>query len=102
MKTVAIPENPYVALHKDQVRIHCGNSHHNIAVKNIDRIHISKRKSGYLKSLMGQLLRTREMDYDLNIETRDQGLVQIRINPMERFFCIQLVSLLRSRINRAH
>ncbi len=97
----ALANNPYVALDQDKVRIDCGTSHYYLSLRNIMRIHISKRKSGYFQELMGQLLRTRTMHYNLNIETRDQGWIQIPINPLERFFCIQLVNVLRLRLKKS-
>ncbi|SCY21491.1 hypothetical protein [Flavobacterium caeni] len=94
----ALEHNPYVALEKDEVCIHCGKTHLHIALQNIAKIHISKRKSGYLRGLVDQLLRSHEIHHNLNIETRDHGAVKIAISPQERFFCIQLIHVLRAKL----
>jgi hypothetical protein len=93
-----LPNNPYIFLEQNKVSINCGNENLNIDLDSINKIHITKRKSGYFENFMGQLLRIPETHYNLNIQTRDKGWLKIRINPLERFFCIKLVSVLRPRL----
>ena len=96
-----LPNNPYIFLEEDEVSIKVGTTNHNIPLKSINKIHITKRKSGYIENFVGQLLHIPETHYNLNIETRDKGWLKIKINPLERFFCIKLVSVLRPHLKTA-
>lgn len=98
----AFPNNPYIFLGENKVSINCGKTYHNIPLNSINKIHITKRKSGYWENMIGQLLHIQETQYNLNIETHDNGWLTIRINPLERFFCIRLVSVLRKQLKPAH
>lgn len=93
-----LPDNPYVVLQQEVVSINCGKAHHDILLRNINKIHITKRKVGYWSAVVGQILFLPATSYNLNIETTDKGCLKIKINSIQRFFCIQLVSIIRPRI----
>lgn len=95
---MTFPNNPYIFLEKETVTITCGKQNHNIHLHNINKIHITKRKSGYWENFIGQLLHIPDTHYNLNIETHDKRSIKIKINPLERFFCIRLVSMVRKEL----
>lgn len=99
MAQTILPNNPYITLQEDRLCLHFGKTHHDIDLQNIGKIHISKRKSGRLEGFMSQLMRIPQTDYYLNIETYDKGSFKITINPLQRFFCIRLLSILRPQIS---
>lgn len=101
MPNTTFPNNPYILLDENKISINCGKDKYNLSLQTIKKIHITKCKSGYWKSLMGQLLHIPETHYNLNIETHENGWLKIRINPVERFFCIKLVSIIRPRLKTA-
>lgn len=98
---ITLPNNPYVLLQEHKVFIKIGKASHHISLKDITKIHITKRKSGYFENFVGELLHIPETHYNLNIQTLDKGWLKIRINPLERFFCIKLVRALRVHLRSA-
>ena len=87
--------NPYIILSDELVTLNCGNKTFQFAVNNIRKIHIRKHRPNYFSALMGKLLFINHPEYYLLVRTYNEKSHKIRINTLERYYCIQLISALR-------
>ena len=92
-----LPQNPYIQIKRETVSIHCGKSHYDIPLEQIQKIHLTKHKSSGWSKFVGQLLDVNEIHYNLNIVTLDKRCVQIRVDRFQRYFCLKLVNLFRNQ-----
>lgn len=97
MSTIFIPKNPYVAIQKEKVFISCSKQYHTLPFSGIRKIYLSKKKSGYWSGIIGQLLFIPETKYVLHIVTSDIEEIKFTINPMQRFYFIRLIALVRAK-----
>lgn len=95
--TAILPENPYALLKDDAVCITLQKKTYVISFEKLQKIHIRK-KNDYLHNVLGVLLEAKETRYQLCVDTHDFEL-RFRINPLQRFYFIRLISLLRKRSN---
>ena len=91
----SIPKNPYISIQEESAAIAVNKKHYRLKIRNIQKIYITKWKSGYLPALIGQLLFIPNTRYNLHIDTTDGQKINLRINTLQRFYFIRLISNVR-------
>ncbi|HEX8563861.1 MAG TPA: hypothetical protein VF676_12870 [Flavobacterium sp.] len=103
MATVKLPfQNPHVSLVNDEVLdINYRNRKFKVAIANISRIYLSKRKTGYLSALFGNLIVARNTGFKLYIHTRETNTITLDIASDDKFFFVSLITWVRTQIKDA-
>ena len=99
MSAIFIPKNPYVAIQRENVFISCSKQFHTLPFDCIRKIYLTKKKSGYWSGIIGQLLFVPETKYVLHIVTSEVEEIKFTINPMQRYYFIRLIALVRMKTN---
>lgn len=95
--TFTLPRNPYVSIQDETIGICSGRKKYKFPLEKIGKMYVSKRKSGQISDLIGSFLNfLPENTYNLCIETRDGEETKIRINALERYYFIRLISFVRN------
>jgi len=96
LPTNTIPENPFVSIQNKTVTINTHNKKYNLSIDNIQKIYLTKCKVGYWFTFLEEALFIHNpMFYNVNIETKDFCKISFKINPLERFFYIRMIYLVR-------
>ncbi|MBF6609308.1 MAG: hypothetical protein ITG00_11335 [Flavobacterium sp.] len=96
-ETFTLPENPYVSIEDETIGIRSGSKKYKFPLEKIRKMYVSKRKSGQFEGLLGSLLDILpENRYNLCIQTRDGKETKIKINALERYYFIRLISFIRN------
>lgn len=100
MGTVKLPfQNPHVTLVNDEVlQIRHRSKRLKIALSNICKIYLSKRKTGYLSAFLGNLHITRSSGFKLFVHTKDNNLYTIDIPIDEKYQFVNLIAWVRKQI----
>ena len=100
MATVKLPfQNPHVSLVNDDVLlINYRGKRLKIALTDINKIYLSKRKTNYLSALIGNLLISRTTGFKFYIHNKENAVVSFDIVNDDKFYFVSLISWVRSQI----
>ncbi len=99
MATVKLPfQNPHVTLNDEVLCINYRSKKLKVALSNICKIYLSKRKTGYLSALFGNLHITRSTGFKLYIHTNDNNFQTLDITSQEKYQFVSLIAWVRSQI----
>lgn len=94
--TTAI-ENQYVHIEDEVVNINYSKQRYTLALSNVRKMYLSKRKTNYMSGLIGKyLFAFGNSTYKLNIKTADEKEIIIRVNALEKQYFIGLIALVRN------
>ena len=89
-----IPVNTHVTLHRKEIKICSKKGNYKIAIAEIKKIYLKKKKPGVLYAIMS-LATFIDNIYYLHIKTRDNQEIKIKLKDYERQYFIELISSLR-------
>lgn len=91
-------QNPYVKIEDEIINISYSKQRYSVALNNVRKMYLSKKKTNYMLEVIGKYLFSfGKSTYKLNIKTKDEKEIVIRINALEKQYFIGLISFVRSR-----
>jgi len=89
-------QNRYVKIEDEVININYAKQRYSIALNNVRKMYLSKRKTNYMSGLIGKYLFSfGTSTYKLNIKTADEKEVVIRVSALEKQYFIGLIALVR-------
>lgn len=93
--STSISKAPFITLENESVTIAFPKKQYTFAIPDIQKIHISKKRTGYISLVVGNLLDMHDMHYYLCVKESDGTDNRIPINRLQRYYCLKLIGLLR-------
>ncbi|HEX8269373.1 MAG TPA: hypothetical protein VF581_05735 [Flavobacterium sp.] len=99
MATVTLPfKNPHVTLKNEVIDINYRSKKYKIALDNVSKIYLSRRRSNYLSAMFGNLLLMSNAQFKLYIHTKDNNSVSIEVLDHEKQYFVNLISRVRNMV----
>jgi len=90
-------KNPYVKIEDEVININYSKQRCSVALDNVRKMYLSKRKTSYMSGLIGKYLFSfGNSTYKLNIKTKDERDIVIRVNALEKQYFIGLIAIVRN------